>query len=594
MPPERLARIVAAAVEAGLSPSEAALRLGLVPEEEFYRALAAELEVPFTLRPRLGRQARFPESIAAGIAPGATLRRLVAAPVGKDLARLLAARSRRLPSLAITTPTALREAVFAVAGRRIAAEAAHRLPIAQPDFSARDGFAWPQIAAASAASAALGFLSGAFASRLATVLSLGAGALFVAMVFLRAAAALVPAPIAVAAPPRVADADLPPYTVLVALHREAEVVEDLVANLLRLDYPRGKLDIMLVLEAHDAATRVTLERLDLPPHVVILVVPPGGPGTKPRALNVALPLARGRFLVVYDAEDAPDAGQLRLAAASFAAAPAEVACLQARLGIDDRARSTWLTRFFTLEYTALFDVINPGLAHLRLPVPLGGTSNHFRIEALRAVGAWDAWNVTEDADLGIRLARLGFRVADLPSTTLEEAPATLASWMGQRVRWMKGFVQTCATHSRHPVRALRELGLFGFAGAVTMTFGTVVSAVFYPFLTAAALMMPLASPPGADTTLPEALAFAASATLFALGLAAMIGPPAIGLRRRGLLRLWPYLPLLPFYYALVSVAAWLALVELAVDPFKWNKTRHGKARAAAPPSGDAEPTDGQD
>ena len=150
--------------------------------------------------------------------------------------------------------------------------------------------------------------------------------------------------------------------------------------------------------------------------------------------------------------------------------------------------------------------------------------------------------------------------------------------MGQRVRWMKGFVQTCATHSRHPVRALRELGLFGFAGAVTMTFGTVVSAVFYPFLTAAALVMALASPPGADTTLPEALAFAASATLFALGLAAMIGPPAIGLRRRGLLRLWPYLPLLPFYYALVSVAAWLALVELAVDPFKG--TRPDTARPA--------------
>ena len=293
---------------------------------------------------------------------------------------------------------------------------------------------------------------------------------------------------------------------------------------------------------------------------------------------MALSLARGRFTAVYDAEDLPDPGQLRLAVASFARQPADVACLQARLTIDN-TDDTWLTRLFTIEYAALFDVINPGLAAFEVPLPLGGTSNHFRIEVLQAIAGWDAWNVTEDADLGIRLARLGYRTADLPSSTLEEAPLRLKPWMAQRTRWMKGFMQTCITHSREPLKTWRQLGTGRFGGAVTMTFGTVVSALGYPFFTALALFEMCTGQIGPATML-ESLAFLTSVTVFLSGFAVMTVPALVALRRRRLWRLAPLVPLLPLYYVLVSVAAWRAVWELARDPFRWNKTEHGAARTS--------------
>jgi cellulose synthase/poly-beta-1,6-N-acetylglucosamine synthase-like glycosyltransferase len=156
--------------------------------------------------------------------------------------------------------------------------------------------------------------------------------------------------------------------------------------------------------------------LDLPASMEIIVAPRGPPQTKPRALNVALALARGAFTVIYDAEDLPGRRQLRTAAARFAVSGPEVACLQARLSIYDPGRNA-LTRLFAIEYAALFEVINPGLIALGHPILLGGTSNHFRTQVLQVGRGWDAWNVTEDADLSIRLARAGFRIGDLPLST---------------------------------------------------------------------------------------------------------------------------------------------------------------------------------
>ena len=243
------------------------------------------------------------------------------------------------------------------------------------------------------------------------------------------------------------DRNLPSYTIIAALYREAAITRKLISALDAIQYPRAKLEVLIVIEADDHETREALAALDLPGHMKIIRAPPGFPRTKPRALNVALPLARGEFTVVFDAEDEPDGDQLRIAAAFFAKLPSRVACLQARLTIDNM-RDTWLTRMFTIEYATLFDVFNPGLASLGSPILLGGTSNHFRTAVLQKICGWDAWNVTEDADLGIRLSRMGYEVADLPSSTLEEAPATLAKWMKQRTRWMKGYMQTCISHSR--------------------------------------------------------------------------------------------------------------------------------------------------
>jgi cellulose synthase/poly-beta-1,6-N-acetylglucosamine synthase-like glycosyltransferase len=334
-----------------------------------------------------------------------------------------------------------------------------------------------------------------------------------------------------------------------------------------------------VIEADDREMAEALAETTLPGCFEVVVVPPGEPRTKPRALNAALPLAQGEFVTVYDAEDVPDPDQLRLAAATFSRTAPDVACLQARLVIDN-TEDNWLTRFYTIEYATLFDVINPGLVLEDLPIPLGGTSNHFRAAVLRDLHGWDAWNVTEDADLGIRLALAGYRVLDLPSSTLEEAPGTFDAWLKQRARWMKGFMQVVVTHSRHPLRALRALGPVRFFAAVAMTLGTVATALGYPLFMIVSVHA-LWQGAWLDTeTLLEALRSAVGVTLFGAGLVGMLAPAVLAIERRGWRRLYPFVPLLPFYYALISLAAWRALWELAVDPFRWHKTEHGLARTS--------------
>jgi cellulose synthase/poly-beta-1,6-N-acetylglucosamine synthase-like glycosyltransferase len=290
-------------------------------------------------------------------------------------------------------------------------------------------------------------------------------------------------------------------------------------------------------------------------------------------------LARGQFTVIYDTEDVPDPRQLRLAAAAFARLPPQVACLQARLTIDNTDDS-WLTRLFTIEYAALFDVFNPGLAEIGCPIPLGGSSNHFRTSILKDIHGWDAWNVTEDADLGIRLARLGYFVADLSSSTLEEAPITLGAWMRQRTRWMKGFMQTGISHSRKPWVALCQFGFWRFYGALVLTVGTVLSALVYPLFTGLILISWLRGIPWSVSTRWEAAFYSGSVMLLVLGAASIFIPPCVALHRRRLWRLLPWILVLPLYYALVSLAAWRGLWELFTAPAHWNKTSHGLARTS--------------
>jgi cellulose synthase/poly-beta-1,6-N-acetylglucosamine synthase-like glycosyltransferase len=237
------------------------------------------------------------------------------------------------------------------------------------------------------------------------------------------------------------DEALPLYTLLIPLFREGDiVVNELIAALRAIDYPADRLEVFLVVESVDAETQDAVRRAPLERHMRVLVVPEGEPRTKPRAIQYALQFAQGDFVVVYDAEDMPEADQLRRALAALNAGE-RVGCLQAQLNIYN-SDATWFTRQFTIEYTALFDCILPALERLRLPVPLGGTSNHFPRAVLDSVGGWDPYNVTEDADLGIRLARSGWHVGVLPSTTWEEAPPSFGVWKGQRTRWLKGWMQT--------------------------------------------------------------------------------------------------------------------------------------------------------
>jgi cellulose synthase/poly-beta-1,6-N-acetylglucosamine synthase-like glycosyltransferase len=576
--PELLWQAAIFAQAAGVTADEFLIKEGMLPENEFYRALAAELGLPFIVSPRLSRDVRYPDSVLAGLAPLAGVKaRFATAPRGPALADLLKNRAFRLP-LAVTTPTRLREAIFRAKSPLIAWRAAHDLADKAPHLAA--DVSYGQIAFLFVVLTLTVFGLG-YAPGLSTgILGALMGPLFLSMIVLRIATASLRNTIEPTGHSlRIEDVDLPVYTIIAALYREKRVVARFLDALTRLDYPASKLDIKIVLEADDQETPEALRSIDVPGNVEILIAPPGEPRTKPRALNVALPLARGRYTVIYDAEDVPDPGQMRLAVSHFTEAPPRVACLQARLTIDN-TDDTWLTRLFTIEYAALFDVFNPGLAEIGSPIALGGTSNHFRTSVLRRIHGWNAWNVTEDADLGIRLARLGYEVRDLPSSTLEEAPGTFRLWMRQRTRWMKGYVQTAASHTRKPWSLLRQLGFWRFSGALALTWGVVLSALVYPLFTGLYVASWLAAPEQI-LDLPWTRTFNVCAlTLLMSGAASIFIPACVALNRRKLWRLMPWVLLLPLYYGLVSMAAWRGLWELAIAPFRCNKTSHGLARTS--------------
>ena len=370
------------------------------------------------------------------------------------------------------------------------------------------------------------------------------------------------------------ESELAPYTLLVPLYLEGSVAAGLVRAMSALDYPPSQLEILFLTEADDDATRAALNAAGLGRHMQIVTVPDGAPRTKPRALNYGLTFARGEFVGIYDAEDVPDPGQLRAAAAAFRSAGPETACVQARLSIYNPGRN-FLTRQFTLEYAALFDGILPALDRLGLPLPLGGTSNHFRRRDLENAGAWDPFNVTEDADLGVRLARLQKRVAMLDSVTWEEAPDTLRSWLAQRTRWIKGWMQTYLVHMRDPANLWRELGTRRFIGFQLIFGGLILSALAHPFFYAAMvtglidgtfLKLPVGGP---DAALLWICCFNAAA-----GFASSIALVAMAVARRGGRLLARSALGLPLYWLAISLASYRALVEIATRPHFWAKTPH--------------------
>ncbi|WP_375463053.1 glycosyltransferase [uncultured Methylobacterium sp.] len=379
--PALLARAAALARESGTDAATALLRAGLMAEEPYYRALARALDAPFLDREiPLGMGARFPDSLRLGMAPlvSGACAPAVLAPRGRQIAELLSGRSPRGRMPAVTTPTRLRAALFAAIPDAIADYAADDLEAKAPDWAFGSSPLGPALLLVGLVACTGLALFVSLPPPLALAATVLAQTAFLAMAVFRVGALFVGVPVAPPAIPSPLSArDLPTYTVLVALYREARVVPRLVAALARLDYPVAKLDLKFIVEADDAGTIAALARIPLPARFEVIAVPAGVPRTKPRALNVALPLARGDLLVVYDAEDVPDPGQLRLAAEVFARASPRTACLQGRLVIDN-PEDSWIARCFALEYAGLFDVLNPALAHWHLPMPLGGTSMHVR------------------------------------------------------------------------------------------------------------------------------------------------------------------------------------------------------------------------
>jgi cellulose synthase/poly-beta-1,6-N-acetylglucosamine synthase-like glycosyltransferase len=377
---------------------------------------------------------------------------------------------------------------------------------------------------------------------------------------------------------------LPSYTVMTALYREANVVPELLDALNALEYPRDRLEVLLIVEEDDPDTEEAC-RANLRDGWRVIVVPPGHPKTKPRALNVALEEATGELLTIYDAEDRPAPGQLIAAAGAFAVGAPELAAVQARLDFYNEDDNL-LTRWFACEYATHFGLYLEGVAAYGHPVPLGGTSTHIRTSAVRAVGGWDSWNVTEDCELGMRFAASGLRVDTLDSVTGEEAVPKLRPWIRQRSRWIKGYTQSSLVMLRSPVATARAMGVREYAAALAGVACTPIVLLAQPVFWATLWGYIILRGAGVDVTpierlFPGPLGTLAIASLLFGNFAVVLAHVAVLYERRrySLVR---YAVFIPVYWALTSVGAWVGVTQLLYRPHFWAKTTHGQsARAQA-------------
>ena len=377
---------------------------------------------------------------------------------------------------------------------------------------------------------------------------------------------------------------LPVYTLLIPVYREAGIAPHIAKRLNSLDYPKHKLDIRILLEEDDAETIAAFRALDLPSHFTLLVVPDTKPHTKPKACNYGLIRARGEYTVIYDAEDIPDADQLKKVYLAFQALPESYVCIQSKLNYFN-SNQNMLTQWFTQEYSTWFDVLLVGIMSMDMPIPLGGTSNHFKTKFLRDVGAWDPFNVTEDADLGIRLYKMNYHTAVLDSHTWEEANSKVKNWIRQRSRWIKGYMQTWLVHMRKPGKLYKELGLKGFVGYQAMVLGTPLVPLLNPIFWVMLIAGYLYQEGFVASMFPGVIYYIAALQLF-LGNFLFVYSNITGVyevirksEERGKMHISYAIVfsgiLLPIYWLLMSVAAYKALFQLINKPFYWEKTQHG-------------------
>ena len=374
---------------------------------------------------------------------------------------------------------------------------------------------------------------------------------------------------------------LPKISIMVPLFKERAIAGRLVRRLNRLNYPRELLDICLVLEEDDTVTQSALKAANLPVWMRQIVVPRARLKTKPRALNYALDFCKGSVIGVYDAEDAPEPDQLFKVARRFHETGPEVACLQGVLDFYN-SHANWLSRCFTIEYATWFRIVLPGLEKLGFVIPLGGTTIFFRRDALEKIGGWDAHNVTEDADLGIRLARRGYKTEMLPALTEEEANCRIWPWVRQRSRWLKGYAITWAVHMRNPRKLLSELGPWRFFGVQLLFLGSLSQ-----FLLAPLLWTFWALPLGLNHPLQDILSstvFYLLATLFLISELVSLIVAIYALAPNRHRRLWFWIPTLHLYFPLATIAAYKGIWELITKPFYWDKTSHGQGNFIDPNS----------
>jgi cellulose synthase/poly-beta-1,6-N-acetylglucosamine synthase-like glycosyltransferase len=375
------------------------------------------------------------------------------------------------------------------------------------------------------------------------------------------------------------DRDLPVYTLLVPLYREAEVLPTLIEAIQALDYPKVKLDVRLLLEHDDYETLAVARTANLPSHFTIVVIPTGRPKGKPKACNYGMIQARGDYVVIYDAEDLPEPDQLKRAVVAFRKGGDRLACVQAKLNFYN-PRQNLLTRWFTTEYSMWFDLLLPGLDADGAAIPLGGTSNHFPMDCLREIGAWDPNNVTEDADLGVRLYKAGWKTAIIDSTTYEEANPDVYNWIRQRSRWVKGYVQTYLVHMRHPVELRQKLGTRAFLSFQLVVGGTFFALLMNPLFWVLTTLWFIAGSEWIQAIFPAPVLYLAALATFVGNFSFLYLNVAACLHRRHY-DLVPFALLSPIYWSLMSLAAWKGFLQLFYAPSYWEKTRHGLHNARA-------------
>lgn len=371
--------------------------------------------------------------------------------------------------------------------------------------------------------------------------------------------------------------NFPVYTILLPLYKEVRTLPKLIQAMRNLDYPKTKLDIKFVVEADDILTINAIKRERPPQYMEIIAVPYSLPRTKPKACNYALNFARGEFVTIYDAEDSPDPGQLKTVLAKFNQQKKNIACVQARLNYFNY-RDNILTRWFALEYAIWFDSVIKGLERLKMPIFLGGTSNHIRTSVLKQLGGWDAFNVTEDADIGMRLAQEGYITATVDSLTLEEAPNRLGAWAKQRTRWIKGFIQTYFVHMRDVPKLYRNIGFRGFVSLQFLIGIPILIYLSVPVIVGMSLM-------DIGQALPGWLKFFCGFNL-GYGIASHISMCLLAARKarnsdgeklfnnRMIFSAFTFY----FYGILHMLAAFRALYQLITAPHYWDKTEHGLAK----------------
>ncbi|MDX3978076.1 glycosyltransferase family 2 protein [Shinella sp.] len=565
------------------------LASGAVSEEIYYEALAEILHLPFLTRIDPSQLEDLPSVDTQLVEPTVVrLRHPARAPttaIVPSAERLgyLTERLAHAPALrtmmAATTPSALRAALWQAGCNRRVRDTVDQLFATMPEASARITLWGRQGFYTGIVLALLLSLAIAAPTLALMLLHIATTLLFFATFLVRLVALLAKKRQegrALARPPA---RPRPVYSVFVALYREAAVVPQLVETLNKIEWPVACLDIKLICEADDQETLDALAAMPLGRQYEVVAVPPGRPRTKPKALSYALGAARGEYLVIYDAEDRIDPLQLEEAWRTFESGPRDVACLQAPLVITN-VRESWLSALFALEYAGLFRVLLPRLATARLPMPLGGTSNHFRTRVLQQVGGWDPYNVTEDADLGLRLYRLGYRCGTITRPTYEEAPSGRDAWLGQRTRWFKGWLQTWLVLMRRPSRLVQDMGLWPSFVFQVLIGGLILSSLAHPLIIAYIGMITWSLFfQSAYTVGPFEL------TMFAIDMVNIFGSYAIfvALGRGGMTPGeraavgWRWV-LTPLYWLFLSFAAWRAVRELCNDPFFWNKTTHRPAQ----------------